>query len=201
MKKIILASSSPRRKELLELIKIPFTVHPSKAEEVIEKDASPEDVVEQLAMIKAKEVSSYYQDGIIIGGDTIVVYNDVILGKPKDEEEAFSMLKMLQGNVHQVYSGVALVDAKTGKSLAAHQVTNVYMSSLTDDEINLYIKTKEPMDKAGSYGIQGYGALFIEKIEGDYFNVVGLPLSLLKTLFEKFGINIMKGILHPKSKV
>lgn len=201
MNKIILASSSPRRKELLELIGISFTIHPSQVIEEVDEDLLPEQVVEQLALIKAKDVSSNYEEGIIIGADTIVVLDDEILGKPQNMDDAFQMLKRLQGRNHKVYSGVAIINVKSDQSLTSHQMTHVYMNSLTDEEIRLYIDTKEPLDKAGSYGIQGIGSLFIEKIEGDYFNVVGLPLSLLVQLLRSFGINVLSDLIHPKSKV
>ena len=197
MEKIILASSSPRRKELLDLLGIPFIVHPSSKEEDFNNDDLPVVVVEKLALMKAGDIALHYNEGIVIGADTIVVLDNHILGKPDNEEEAFFMLKRLQGEVHQVYSGVAIVNAKTKESLVSHRMTKVYMKHLNDEEINWYIKTKEPMDKAGSYGIQGIGAIFIDKIEGDFFNVVGLPLSLLADLLKSFEANI----IHPKSKV
>ncbi|GBF09992.1 MULTISPECIES: Maf family protein [Tepidibacillus] len=201
MEKIILASSSPRRREILELIGISFLVHPSDVDESYNESNSPEDIVKQLATRKAMDIASYYQEGIIIGADTIVVLDGQILGKPKDEEDAFQMLNRLQGRSHQVFSGVAVVDAKTREVKASYQMTKVYMDPLSEEEIRLYIATKEPMDKAGSYGIQGFGAIFIEKIEGDYFNVVGLPVALLSTLLKDFGIQILKDMIHPKSIV
>ncbi|MFX0558986.1 nucleoside triphosphate pyrophosphatase [Tepidibacillus infernus] len=201
MEKIILASSSPRRREILELIGISFLVHPSDVDEGYNESNSPEDIVKQLATRKAMDIASYYQEGIIIGADTIVVLDGQILGKPKDEEDAFQMLNRLQGRSHQVFSGVAVVDAKTREVKASYQMTKVYMDPLSEEEIRLYIATKEPMDKAGSYGIQGFGAIFIEKIEGDYFNVVGLPVALLSTLLKDFGIQILKDMIHPKSIV
>ncbi len=195
MKKIVLASKSPRRKELLELLGISFFVHPSNAEEKYNKGALPYEIVEQLALAKAKDVSSNYDDAIIIGTDTIVVYEGSILGKPKNKIEAFDMLKQLQGHTHQVFSGLALIDSATGKSIVSHRVTKVHMYPLTDSQINFYINTEEPLDKAGSYGIQGIGSLFIEKIEGDYFNVVGLPLSLLRELLMSIDVDIIKDLM------
>ncbi len=192
MKKIVLASKSPRRKELLEILGLSFFVHPSTAEEIYNKDALPHEIVEQLALAKAKDVSSNYDDAIIIGTDTIVVYEKSILGKPRDKNDAIKMLKILQGNMHQVYSGLALIDCATNKSIVSHRITKVYMYPLTDSQIMSYVNTDEPLDKAGSYGIQGIGSLLIEKIEGDYFNVVGLPLSLLRELFMSMDIDIIK---------
>ena len=196
MKKIVLASKSPRRKELLESIGINFTVHSSDAEEEFNNDALPWEVVEQLALMKAESISFHYNDAIIIGADTIVVYEDTILGKPKNEMEAFNMLKQLQGQVHQVFSGLALINTSTGVFLVSHRMTKVHMYPLTDDEIHFYISTNEPMDKAGSYGIQGIGSLFIEKIEGDYYNVVGLPLSLLRQLLTSLKVDIVKDLIQ-----
>ncbi len=199
MEKIILASSSPRRKELLHLIGVSFTVTPSNVNEVVEEGVLSSQIVEQLALLKARAVSASHKEGIIIGADTIVVFNGEILGKPNSKKEAHRMLKRLQGNTHEVFSGVAVLNALTGKYLVSHQVTKVYMKTLTDDEINAYIDTNEPMDKAGSYGIQGIGALFIEKIDGDYFNVVGLPLSLLSKLLTSFGINVLTDLVHTEN--
>lgn len=197
MKKIILASSSPRRKELLELIGIPFIVDPSQAEEIIDELLTPKEVVESLALLKAKDVAKRYPEGIIIGADTIVVLDNEILGKPVSHADAFNSLQKLQGKAHQVYSGVAIINAKTNQSCVCHQATKVFMSPLNEAEIHHYIATGEPMDKAGSYGIQGIGAVFIEKIEGDYFNVVGLPLSLLRKQLKDFQINLVTD-LHLK---
>jgi len=192
MKKIILASASPRRKELLELIGIPFSVVPSTAEEVIKEGLTPAEIVESLSLMKAQSVSDNLQDALVIGSDTIVVLDGEILGKPLNEDDAFKTLQKLQGRAHYVFSGVAVIEAETGRKKVSHQVTKVYMCELTDEEIADYIATKEPMDKAGSYGIQGLGAINIEKIEGDFFNVVGLPLALLKTLLNYFDIKIMR---------
>jgi len=200
-KQIILASASPRRKELLELLKIPFQIHPSDVEEKVEEDILPYELAEQLSLIKAKDVAAQYQEGIVIGADTIVVLDDQILGKPSGEKEAFEMLSKLQGRQHEVFSGVTLIDAKTGKTLTSHQKTTVFMQPLSKAEIESYIRTKEPLDKAGSYGIQGIGSLFIERIEGDYFNVVGLPLSLLHSLLKELGVHMIKDLMHPKSMV
>lgn len=196
MEQIVLASSSPRRKELLTLIGIPFKVHPSQKEEHIDDNDSPNEIVEKLALMKAKDIAQNYSEGLIIGADTIVVKDGKVLGKPTDKTEAFKMLTLLQGQVHQVYSGIALIDAKTGKYEVSHQVTKVFMKDLTSEEIHAYIGTKEPLDKAGAYGIQGIGALFIDKIEGDYFNVVGLPLSKLETMLKAFGVNVFKDLIH-----
>lgn len=195
MEKIILASYSPRRKELLELIGLDFAIHPSGVKEEI-TSASPSAIVEELALLKAKDVAEKYQKGFIIGADTIVVHNDQILGKPSDEDSAFTMLSQLQGDVHYVYSGLAIINASTGQTLVSHQVTRVFMKSMSEEEINAYIKTKEPLDKAGAYGIQGFGSMIIERIEGDYFNVVGLSLSLLESMFKSLNINLLTDVME-----
>ncbi|MFV9510875.1 Maf family protein [Tepidibacillus sp. LV47] len=192
VKAIILASSSPRRKELLELVGIPFRIHASHVSEKVSIDLTPSQVVEELALRKAKDVSKFYHEGLVIGADTIVVLDGQILGKPKDRSEAFAMLKKIQGKTHTVYSGVAIVDCQSKRQIVAHQKTKVKMKPLSDDEIDAYIATNEPLDKAGSYGIQGIGAILIEKIEGDYFNVVGLPLVLLHDLLKQFHISILE---------
>jgi len=191
---IILASASPRRKSLLENIGAKFTVLTAECDETIEEGLTPFEAVMVLSLKKAAAVGERFekQRKIIIGADTIVVFDDVILTKPKDEEEAFSMLKMLSGKSHSVLTGITVMDTYNSKSETVFEETKVYFKELTDEEIKGYIKTKEPLDKAGSYGIQGIGSIFIEKIEGDYFNVVGLPVSRLCELLKKeFDINII----------
>ena len=194
MSRIILASGSPRRKELLEQIGIEFEICPANGEEVITKTV-PHDVVMELSRQKALEVAGMvvsYGDShadittptdiMIIGADTVVAYDDMILGKPKDEEDAKKTLRMLSGNAHSVYTGVSVVfiskDGRVGEH-TFYDRTKVKMYEMTDAEIERYVATNEPMDKAGSYGIQGKCAIHIEKIEGDYNNVVGLPVSKL----------------------
>lgn len=180
--KIILASKSPRRKELLEQIGLAFEVIVSDADENIEERV-PEEFVMELSRIKSKAVLDSVDDiddeTIIIGADTIVVYDGKILGKPKDEKDAFEMLRMLSKNVHEVITGVTLLSKKSGNvdMDTFYEKTKVFTYEMTDNEIREYIATKEPMDKAGSYGIQGIGGKFIKQIEGDYNNVVGLPVS------------------------
>ncbi|RXI98406.1 septum formation inhibitor Maf [Anaerobacillus alkaliphilus] len=175
MKKLILASGSPRRKQLLEQGQLQFSISTSTVDETITEPLNPEEVVEQLSLRKAQDVFSRFDDSIIIGADTIVSINGTILGKPKDEEEAFQMLQQLSGNEHDVYTGVAILSKE--KTIVFHERTIVSFWELTTAEIEDYISSGEPFDKAGSYGIQGLGALFVKKINGDYFNVVGLPLA------------------------
>lgn len=191
MNKIILASASPRRRELLGKLDMEFEVIPSDAEEVV-SETVPYKVVEELSKLKAedvfeKQIACGFDDLLVIGSDTIVAYGSEILGKPKNPEHAFEMLKMLAGNTHQVYTGVTLYRLAGGekKIHTFHECTDVTFYSMTDEEIWGYVNTQEApgkpecMDKAGAYGIQGKGALLVERISGDYNNVVGLPLARL----------------------
>lgn len=188
---IILASSSPRRRELLAGLGLEFTVIPSDVSEEIEEVCSPEEMVKLLAQRKAVAVASRVEQGLVIGSDTIVVLDGEILGKPRDKEDAFSMLVRLQGREHEVYSGLSIVDAKTHEYETGFQSTKVRMRALNDLEITQYIATDEPMDKAGSYAIQGLGATLVEGINGDYFTVVGLPLALTAKYLRHFGVDLI----------
>lgn len=181
MYKVILASASPRRRELLAQIGMDFKVIVSKADENISEPA-PEQLVMKLSNIKAMAVyeeHSIEEDTIILGADTVVAFDGKVLGKPKDTQQAKEMLSMLSDNTHQVFTGVTILYKKQGelKSETFYDKTTVYTYPISDKEIDEYIMTGEPMDKAGSYGIQGIGAKFIKKIDGDYNNVVGLPVS------------------------
>ena len=192
--KIILASASPRRRELLTQIGVNFAVQPACGEEVI-TGSTPEEVVNELSAQKAEEVAKMQQEGdwLVIGADTVVSCDSRILGKPKDEADAFVMLSMLQGHTHEVYTGVTLYWSVNGKEqkLTFAEQTKVTMYAMTAEEIRSYIKTGEPMDKAGSYGIQGKCAAFIEKISGDYNNVVGLPVARIYQELLQKGIDIL----------
>ncbi|WJQ83443.1 Maf family protein [Brevibacillus brevis] len=188
---LILASSSPRRRELLQTLGLSFTVITSDVDETTAEHLSASEVVEELSLRKAKEVASRLTEGVVLGSDTVVVLDDQILGKPIDEMDAYRMLSMLQGQEHTVYSGVALIDVETGRAEVSHSLTHVRIRALTEQEIKSYIATGEPMDKAGSYAIQGIGATIVEGINGDYFTVVGLPLGLTSTLLTRFGMPIL----------
>lgn len=188
---LILASSSPRRRELLQTLGLSFTVITSDVDETTAEHLSASEVVEELSLRKAKEVASRLTEGVVLGSDTVVVLDGQILGKPVDEMDAFRMLSMLQGQEHTVYSGVALIDVETGHAEVSHSLTHVRIRALTEQEIKSYIATGEPMDKAGSYAIQGIGATLVEGITGDYFTVVGLPLGLTSTLLTRFGKPIL----------
>ncbi len=245
---LILASSSPRRQELVRTFRLPYKVVVSDADEAVEPNMLPEQVVEELSLRKAQAVlehklSAEDKPGIVIGSDTIVVLEDRILGKPVDEADAFSMLNGLQGRTHRVYSGVACIHTDTGEqpdshetadgaggmrslpekegetsgevgavalgdtgqyrlcarlpggspgAIVGHTVSHVTFRPMSDEEIYAYIKTGEPRDKAGSYGVQGLGAVFIEKIEGDFYSVMGLPLNMLYQMLLTFKANPFK---------
>lgn len=182
-KKIILASASPRRHELLALAGYEFEVKVSHKEEVYHS-TRPDEIVKELSLLKAMDIAEQIEqkDIVIIGADTVVAHNGQILGKPKSKEDAFDMIKSFQGDKHQVYTGVALVefDLEGNRSIVNHAVkTDVYVNPMTDEEIRNYIECDNVLDKAGAYGIQSGFAIHIEKIEGDYFNVVGLPISYI----------------------
>lgn len=177
--KIILASMSPRRKELLDLMGIEFDIIPSEAEEV-PIPAAPQETVESLSYLKATEVADKITDScFVIGADTVVAIDGEILGKPTDAQNAIEMLARLQGKTHQVYTGVTCVmhSEKQTETFTFSEITQVKMYPMTRQEIIDYVATKEPLDKAGAYGIQGKAAVYIEKIMGDYNNVVGFPVS------------------------
>lgn len=174
--KIILASSSKRRQELLRFLFDDFTIKTKEVDETLKTGLTLDEALKDLAVRKS-EVLEIEDDCLIISADTVVVFGDKILGKPKDDQQAFEYLKMLSGNVHEVKTAVCL---KTiNKTDCFVSSAKVYFSDMNDDEIKEYIKTNEPFDKAGAYGIQGYGSKFIEKIEGDYYTIMGLPINAL----------------------
>ena len=176
--KLILASASPGRKQLLGKIGLKFEIIPAKGEEVVTKKL-PWEVVEELSFQKAKEIADMQtEECIVIGSDTIVAKEEKIMGKPKDEADAYEMLSEIAGNVHQVYTGVTLIrTGKEPKVITFAEKTDVHLYPMSDDEIHAYIATKDSMDKAGAYGIQGDFAIHVKGIEGDYYNVVGLPIG------------------------
>ena len=173
--KIILASASPRRQELISLVTNEFEIHTADVDETIEEGTSPEEAVMLLSLKKAKAVSDLFGGRTVIGADTIVVCDGIILGKPENRENAKEMLRMLSGRTHQVLTGVTITDGeKTDTFFVSSDVT---FFNLTEEEISGYAESGEPDDKAGAYAIQGKGSLFVEKINGDYFNIVGFPVS------------------------
>lgn len=178
--RLILASASPRRAALLSQIGMTFEVYPSDIQEPDPtNNISPEVVTQQLASLKAKDVAKRYTEGLVIGADTLVSYKKQLLGKPKNNEDAFKMLSKLSNKRHKVVTGVSLIDLKENREITWAEVTKVYFRKITKVEILNYIKSGEASDKAGAYGIQGRGAAFVKRIEGCYFNVVGLPLASL----------------------
>ena len=188
MEKIILASGSPRRKELLAQIGMEFQVIKSSAEEVITK-AAPEEIVMELSAQKAENVAQAVEQGIVLGADTIVWLDGRVLGKPKDRADAFRMLNQLQGKCHSVFTGVTLIqrwEGKTQKVRSFAEETRVRVHGMSREEIESYLDTGDPFDKAGSYGIQGPFAAYVDGIEGDYNTVVGLPLASLYQELKKF---------------
>lgn len=199
-KRIILGSASPRRRELLAQIGVDFEVRVSGKDEVY-KSSVPEEIVKELSLAKAENVAEelaadsdggMVRDTAVIGADTIVVLDDEILGKPEDEEDAVRMLTRLQGRAHFVYTGVSVLDfgADGEKNVINYSVgTKVYVNAMTEEEIRAYVATKDPLDKAGSYGIQGRFAAYIDRIDGDYYNVVGLPVSRVYRTLKEIGAN------------
>ncbi len=174
---VILASASPRRKELMEYICTSFRVIPADCDETLPDDIAPEKAAQYLSKKKCECIAGVYQSSLVIGCDTVVICDGKLLGKPADEQDARDMLKTLSGKVHEVRTGVTVRCGS--KELSFTEVTKVKFRVLSDETIDAYIASGEPMDKAGAYGIQGYGALLAEKIDGDFFNVVGLPVSEL----------------------
>lgn len=188
---LILASESPRRQQLLAGLGLRFETQASQISEDVPGHNSPEQVVKELSLRKAMAVAKERMEGLVIGSDTIVVHNQQILGKPQDDADAFRMLLDLQGKTHEVYTGLAVVNAATQEYKLGYQATKVTMCSLSEERIKQYINSQEPLDKAGAYAIQGLGATLIENIEGDYFTVVGLPLRLTAQFLREFGVDIL----------
>ncbi len=194
---IILASRSPRRRELLGQMGLKgFQIVSPNVDEIVEGNPHPAELVEQLSARKAAAVARQAgEDDLIIAADTVVALDGAVLGKPEDERDAFSMLSALSGNRHDVYTGVTVVQG--GRTVTQHEVTTVTFRELEPDEIMAYIATGEPMDKAGAYGIQGLGALLVSGIDGDYFNVMGLPVYRLgRILSEQFGLDLLEMAAH-----
>lgn len=188
--KIILASTSPRRSELLKQIGLDFTVMPSQYEEDMTLKMSPKNLAKTLAYGKAKDLVGKVKEGIIIGVDTFLVLGSRRIGKPKDSQDALKILQTLSGKTIKVYSGIAIIDSATGKELVDYEITKVKFKKLSKEEIEHYVKTGEPLDKAGAFAIQGMGAIFISSIKGCYSNVIGLPLHNLYKNLQKFGVDI-----------
>ena len=190
--KIILASASPRRKALLEMLGVPeLTVIPARGEEAIDPALTPEELVKALSRQKAAEVAAACapEDAVVIGADTVVVLDGAVLGKPKDERCAKRMLSALSGRGHAVWTGITAI--RGGRLLSRAERTEVFFRPLSEREIDAYIATGAPLDKAGAYGAQDLASLFVERIDGDFFNVVGLPLCALGKLLRELGVDLI----------
>ncbi len=190
--KLILASASPRRRELLEMLHVEnLEIHPAKGEEKPHPELTPDALVTELASCKAGEVAAAWAspEDIVVGADTVVALDGRVLGKPKSEADAAAMLRALSGRTHTVYTGVAV--ERGGERRLHAERTDVSFRALTDAEIAAYIATGEPMDKAGAYGAQGYASLFVEHLDGDFFNVMGLPLCALGKLLKELDVSLL----------
>ena len=186
---LILASGSPRRRELLAHFGVPFTVIPAAGPEVAPAGLNAGETAMALSRAKAAEIAEDHPGSAVIGADTVVEVDARLLGKPHDEADAARMLRLLSGRDHSVYTGVTVMG--NGKTVSGVEQTKVFFRPVTDREIEAYIATGEPMDKAGAYGYQGLASLFVEKIEGDYFNVVGLPLCRLGQMLAELGVTLL----------
>jgi len=184
-KRVVLASASPRRTGLLKNIIRDFEVVPSGIDESSVQADTPEDLAVRTALAKATAIARRMPDAVVIGADTIVVLGERILGKPKDEKEAIRMLEALSGKTHRVITGLAVIDPAKKQPRTAHETTNVKMRKVSEKDIVDYVKSGKPLDKAGSYGIQEIEGAFIENIDGDYNNVVGLPLEKVRELLSR----------------
>jgi septum formation protein len=190
MKKIILASSSPRRGMLLKQIGLDFETVVSNFEEKIDLKIDVHKLAEKLSLGKAKSIAKKYNNAIIIAADTFVVFNGKIIGKPKNKKDAKRILRLLSGKIHLVITGFTILDTNINKSIIKSVETKVTFKNLSNKEIDSYIKTGEPLDKAGAYGIQEKGSIFVKKIDGDFFNIVGLPIYSVVEALKKFSINV-----------
>jgi septum formation protein len=187
---LVLASASPRRQELLRNAGIPFVVEPTNIPEAAHKGELPRDFAERMAWEKAEAVFRTRPNDFVLGADTIVVLENIILGKPRDAADGARMLRLLSGRTHEVITGVCLMgpDLRTGFQDTRSETTSVTISELSDEDIHAYVATGEPLDKAGAYGIQGMASRWIPHIEGDYFNVVGLPVALALRMLQEHGV-------------
>lgn len=192
MKKIILASSSPRRKELLESIGLKFSVKPSNIPETMNPRLGPRAQAEQLSRQKARAVGGRVKNSIIIAADSLIVFNKEIIGKPTSVQHAKRILKKFSGQTHTVITGFTILDTEKGKSMTKSVETKVTMRKVSQKEIEAYVKKEHVLDKAGAYAIQGVASIFFEKVDGDFFNVVGLPVQSLFQELKKFGVKVLE---------
>jgi septum formation protein len=192
MRQIILASASPRRKELLkQLIGDNFLVYASSYEESPCPDMHPEELLLKHSTEKARDVAKHFNSGLVISADTSVLFNGKLLGKPKSSGEAEKMLKLLSGQRFLVITGLTVLDLDSGTEMNELESTTVWMDEISNEQVSAYVRTGEPLDKAGAFAVQGKGAAFVKRIEGDFFNVVGLPLFRLGKILQKVGVSIL----------
>ena len=193
MRRIILASASPRRKELLkQLIGDNFVVFPSSYEEPPQPGLNPEELLLKHSVEKARDVAKHFDSGIVISADTSVLYNGEILGKPHLPEKAEEMLKKLSGKKFRVVTGLTVLNLDSAQEISESESTNVWMAKISKEQISAYVRTGEPLDKAGAFAAQGKGAVLVEKVEGDFFNAVGLPLFRLGNILERLGVSVFE---------
>jgi septum formation protein len=192
MKAIILASASPRRRDILNKTGLKFTVDASCYEEKFNSELGPRGLARFLSLQKAQSVATRHRNALIIAADTFIFFKGEVLGKPHTKEEALRMLKRLNGGVHTVITGFTIIDTKSRRKMSRSAETKVYFRRLTMKEIESYVASGEPLDKAGGYAIQGLGAVLVRKIEGDFFNVVGLPLNMVIQSLKEFGVDISR---------
>ena len=191
IKTIILASASPRRKEILEKTGLKFKVDESDYEEELDLGLKPHELAKFLSRKKARDVARRHRNALVIAADTIVVLRGRLLGKPRNKEQAKEILKALSGKAHSVITGFTIIDTAGKKEISRSVESKVFFKRLSADEIETYIRSGEPLDKAGAYGVQGLGAVIVKRIEGDFFNVVGLPLNALAESLKEFGVNVL----------
>jgi septum formation protein len=198
-RELVLASASPRRRDILRTLGLGFEIDPADVDETPEDGASIDAVVAALSLEKAREVAGRHRDALIIAADTLVELDGRILSKPTSPEDARAMLTAMSGRTHRVATGVVLLDGATERAQSALVETQVTFRRMSEDEIDAYVATGEPLDKAGSYGIQGLGASFVERIDGDYYNVAGLPVATLNELLREAGCCIICRALRSAS--
>jgi septum formation protein len=191
VKKLILASSSPRRKQLLEQIGLEFEIHPSDIEEILDPALNPREQVESLSQQKATVVASKFKNAIILAADTMVALDGEVYGKPKDRDDAIRMLKKFSGGTHSIVTGFTIIDTETKKSVTKSTETKVWFREMNEKEIESYIEKEKPFDKAGAYAIHELASVFVEKVEGDFFGGVGLSVYLVAEELKKFGIEVL----------
>lgn len=191
VKKIVLASASPRRNELLRNIGLRFVIDASEYEEDMDLPLPPRALARHLSREKARAVAARHRDALVIAADTFIVFRGKILGKPHTGLEAMKMLKMLNGKAHTVITGFTVMDTGSGKTVSGAAESRVWFRKLGPPELRAYVESGEPLDKAGAYAIQGLGSAIVKKIEGDFFNIVGLPVSMLVECLKKFGIRVL----------